>query len=259
MNEKTLVDCGLSLEQAKVYLYLLNNGLSPAKLISRKTSIGRALTYKILDQLGELNLILKRQDIGKIALFLPQHPKNIKEMLESKKQNLNHASSDFNAIFGTLSSEFNALTGKPNIQFFEGVSGLEHVYVDILDVNQEIYVISSPIKENRTEVLHLIREQIKKQVAYNIKTKAITPLEKNLEVATPVSDDEKYLITRKAVPAEKLNIPAQIILYGDKVAITNFKENIITILIESKYISETFKIIFNYIWENEEGLDKILR
>src|SRR3989338_1372913 len=85
------------------------------------------------------------------------------------------------------------------------------------------------------EVLNIIRGQIKKQAAQNIKTRAITHYGAGHAVAFPEEDDEKYLISRKKLPAEKLNIPAQIIVYGDKVAITNFKESLITVLVESKY------------------------
>ena len=46
-----------------------------------------------------------------------------------------------------------------------------------------------------------------------------------------------------------MNIPAQVIVFGDKVAITNFKESIVTVLVESKYIAETFQIMFEYMWE----------
>lgn len=52
------------------------------------------------------------------------------------------------------------------------------------------------------------------------------------------------------MPAEKLNIPAQVIVYGDKVAITNFKESMITVAVESKYIAETFRLMFEYMWDS---------
>lgn len=112
-------------------------------------------------------------------------------MVESKKQNLNHASADFSAIFGTLSSEFNALAGKPNIQFYEGVAGIERVHEDILDIGKDILVISSPIHQGKQEVLHLIKEQIEKQVIKNIRTRAITPHSSGQIVTTmPIEDDE---------------------------------------------------------------------
>jgi sugar-specific transcriptional regulator TrmB len=249
MNEKILIECGLTPEQAKIYAYLLANGYSPAKVISAKTGIGRAFVYKIIDQLITLDLVEKRDDMAKITLFFPKHPRNIKEMVEIRSNKFQHALSDLNGIFGILSSEFNALSGKPNIQFFEGVEGIEYIHEDILNTGQDILVMSSPIKEGRQEVLHLIKEQIEKQVAQNIRTKTIAPHAEGQPIATPIEEDEKYLITRKKVPTEKLNIPAQIIIYGDKVAITNFKESILTISIESKYIAETFRVMFGFIWD----------
>lgn len=250
MNEKILIDAGLTKEQAKIYLFLLENGLAPAKVVASKTVIGRALAYKVLEQLIALELAEKRENIGKVALFFPAHPKRLKELLATKRERAIETSEALEHSFGLLASSFNLLSGKPNIQFFEGVEGLQRVYGDILETNQHISVISSPIHHGKQEVLHLIREQIKKQAAQKIQTKAITPhTATEYPSTTPVREDETHLITRKIVPAEKLNIPAQVIVYSDKVAITNFKEGIITVLIESKYIAETFRMMFEYMWE----------
>jgi len=250
IDTNILEKSGLTQEQAEIYSFLLSNGLSPAKLISKQTSIGRALTYKILDRLIELGLAEKREGTGKITMFFPGHPSRIKDLVEKEKTIANEAISMLTKIMPSLSSNYNLLFGKPNVQFYEGIEGLSLIYDDILETNQDISIISSPaIDEGRQEVLHLIKEQIEKQVAQNIKTKAITPFSEGQKTSTPISEDEKYLITRKIVPAEKLKIPAQIIIYGNKVAITNFKETIISVLVESKYIAETFRIMFDYIWQ----------
>ncbi len=248
INENILIDAGLSDKQAKIYMFLLNNGMTNAKIISTKTQIGRALTYKILDQLIAMGLIEKR-NVGKITLFFPSHPQVIKNLAEKRKQESSIASENLNSVFGSLASSYNLLLGRPNIQFYEGVEGMKKIYDDILETGQDIFLVSSPIEEGREEALHLIKEQIEKQVAQNIKTKAITPLG-NQKTATDITDDEKYLITRKEIPSEKLHIPAQIIIYGDKVTITNFKEGIISVVIDSKYIHETFRKMFNYIWNH---------
>lgn len=251
LDKKILIDSGLSDDQTKIYLHLLEYGLSPAKIISTKTGIGRALTYKVLDQLVELELAEKREIIGKMAMFFPNHPSKIKDLAEKKKISYDEAISVLTKAMPQLSSSYNMLFGKPNVQFYEGLEGLRKVYDDILEIGQDILVISAPTGEGKENILHLVREQIEKQVAQNIKTKAITSHGSGA-TATPVSEDEKYLITRKMVPAEKLKIPAQIIIYGDKVAITNFKETIITVLMESKYIKDTFSTIFEYMWEKTE-------
>lgn len=249
INEKLIIDSGLNPEQTKIYLFLLESGLSNAKTISKNTDIGRALTYKILDQLLKIDLVEKRDDLGKISLFFPGHPQKLKEFAEIKSRSAIAAQENLQTIFGTLASNYNLLSGKPNVQFYEGISGLKKIYDDILDMGQDIRVISSPIDENRLDVLHLIKEQIEKQTAKNIRTRAITPLGSQ-KIATPISEDEKFMITRKEIPAEKLHLPAQIILYGDKVAITNFKESVVSVLIESKYIHETFVKMFEYIWNH---------
>lgn len=247
MEEKILMDCGLSAEQAKVYLSLLKNGHTTAKRIAVITGIGRTLTYKVLEQLLGLELVEKKDNVAKVAFFFPTHPEHLKELVEKKRKTTERALSGLNSIFGGLTSDFNMLLGKPHVQFFEGVDGLKEIYNDILEINQEIRIISSPIEE-RKDVIHLIREQIEKQATKNIQTKAITTDQEGRVFAFPVGDDEKYLISRKVVSPEHLPVPAQVIVYGDKVTITNFKETIISVLINSKYVADTFKTIFDYIW-----------
>ncbi|OHA23207.1 MAG: hypothetical protein A3H57_04640 [Candidatus Taylorbacteria bacterium RIFCSPLOWO2_02_FULL_43_11] len=249
-DQNSLAACGLSSEQGKIYHFLLQNGLAPAKAISLKTGIGRPLTYKVLEQLIELTLVEKRENAGKVTLFSPLHPERLKEFADRRREKANKEAELLQGTIGLLVSQFNALKDKPNIRFFEGEEGVRHVYGDILEMGSDILIITSPIREGRQEVLHLIKEQVHKQAAANIRTRAITPHHEGKIMALPVEEDEKFLITRKVVPSEKLDIPAQVIVYGDKVAITNFRESLITVLVESKYIAETFRIIFEYMWEH---------
>ena len=80
MEEKILANIGLTPEQIKIYLSLIESGLVSVKVISAKTGIGRAFTYKILAQLISLGLAQKREDIGKIALFGALHPQRLKDL-----------------------------------------------------------------------------------------------------------------------------------------------------------------------------------
>lgn len=253
MNEKVLIDCGLTVDQAKIYLLLLEQGLSNAKGISVKTGIGRALVYKVIEQLIDMKLVEKREDLGKIALFGPGHPSIIKNIIENRKKDINSATESINSIFGLLSSKYNALQGKPNINYLEGIEGIEYIYNDILDVSKDIKIISSPIKyEYRDKILEIIEKQTVLQAKNNIRTIAITPRDTVNKREIDRELDEKRLIQRKIIDIKELNIPAQIIMYGDKTAITNFKETVITVIIESKYITETFEKLFNYIWNKIE-------
>lgn len=162
MNEKILAECGLTIQQAKIYLYLIENGLSSAKVLCKKTGIGRALTYKVLEQLIEIGLVKKRDDIGKITLFFPEHPQRLKEIVENKKRESEIADSGLKNIFGFLLSEFNTLSGKPNIKFYEGTEGFKKTNELILDTNKDISIITSPIHRNNEEIMKMVGDQIQK-------------------------------------------------------------------------------------------------
>lgn len=253
MNKKVLIDCGLTNDQAKIYLLLLEQGLSNAKGISIKTGIGRALVYKVIEQLIGMKLVEKREDIGKIALFSPGHPSVIKNIIDNRKKDIINATESINNIIGLLSSKYNALQGKPSINYLEGIEGIEHIYSDILDTGKDIKIISSPIKyEYRDKILEIIEKQTVLQAKNNIKTLAITPRDITNKKEIDKDLDKNRLIERKIIDIKELNIPAQIIMYGDKTSITNFKETIITVTIESKYITETFEKLFDYIWNKVE-------
>ncbi len=245
---EALEGIGLSKEQITIYFHLLQSGEAPVKTISSKTGVGRAFTYKILEQLISLGLAEKREEPGKVTVFSPRHPERLKELAGSKEAHIVEAKKLFEENYGELSSLYNMLSGKPHVQFFEGLDGLRNVYDDILKIGKEIQIISSPLGKESEEALAIIRAQIEKQAARKIPTKAISPRSGPI-TEERAAEDAANLITRKVVLAEKLNIPAQIITYGDNVAITNFKDSVITVSVESAYIAETFRKIFDYIWE----------
>ncbi|MBI2474542.1 MAG: hypothetical protein HYV68_02465, partial [Candidatus Taylorbacteria bacterium] len=143
--------------QSKIYLFLLQNGLAPAKVIAQKVGLGRALAYKILKQLIALELVEEKHNIGKITFFTPLHPKRLGDLLSEKMGKLSQANTLFKSTLGELSSEYNLLMGKPNVQFHEGVGGLQNLHNDILDAGKDIFIISSPVEEGKHEILHLIR------------------------------------------------------------------------------------------------------
>ena len=248
--KKILSAAGLSDGQTAVYLWLLESGSSSAKAISSKTMIGRALTYKVLDQLIALGLVEKKETSGKVTTFLSLHPQKLWEIASTRKKAAANALENLDSIFPALTSAYNLLLGKPNVQFYDGVDGLKQVYDDILKVGKDILIISSPLGKTDPNILSFIRVQIEKQAKAGIHTRALTPRSQETVTEERAKEDKDNLIERKIVSSEKFPVPAQIIIYGEKVAITNFRENIITVVTDSKYIAETFRIIFEYMWEH---------
>ncbi|MEI8327855.1 MAG: helix-turn-helix domain-containing protein [Candidatus Taylorbacteria bacterium] len=252
IDEKILIDIGLTKEQSRIYIFLLENGLCNARVISLKTNLGRALCYKVLTQLVQRGIITKRDDLGKISMFFPVHPSRIRIILEEEKQRSDQANVIFNDSFGMLSSKFNLLSGKPNIRFLEGLEGLKEMYGDILAEGKDIKLIRSPLDHQNIDTANVLRSHIEKQAKMGIKVKLIGPKRGDIAVDVLMEKDKTRNVTRRTIP-EGFLIPSQIIIYGDKVSITDFKGGLIITIIENPAVRETFEKMFDYMFDTIES------
>lgn len=99
------------------------------------------------------------------------------------------------------------------------------------------------IDDKNDDSSNMIKEQIKKQVQRNIHVQIISPIHGVKE------KDQQNLVTRKVLSEKIYSLPAQILLYGkNKVAITTFDNYMITALIESKGVRDSFEQIFQILW-----------
>lgn len=243
-----LKQLGLSEEQSHIYLLLLEQSGLEARKISLKTGISRTLCYKILDDMINLGVIYREDSIGKVAHFFASSPSKLNEIITKQKEQLNILEASFNAVSGALNSEWNRTWGRPSIGIYEGIGGIQKIYDGILESgSKEIFVISSPLNID-DDVKEIIKNQIIKQARRGIKTKAITPLRKEIIDKIREDEDSNNLVQRKRIPKENLMIPAQIIICGNTISITNFKDNINNFVINSPKAAESLRLVFELLW-----------
>lgn len=248
IDTAALEQVGLSKDHALMYRTLLKRGFSKAQHLAKDTGLTRTYAYKILDDLVEMKLAERREDIGKIALFFPAHPATLRTLIEKKQENIKAAETGLQSILGTLVSDFNLLSGKPNMQFYEGAEGLSRLYKDILAEEKNILLIRSPLDETKPEIAELVEKQIKAQIKADIHVRAITPLSQE-KMGKTFSYDKENLVTRREVLQNEFMIPAQMIIYGNKVGITSFGEKMVTTIIENNEISVLCTVLFEFIWK----------
>jgi sugar-specific transcriptional regulator TrmB len=248
MIEKLIQNIGLSEEEAKIYVCLVQLGTIPARKIALETKINRSLVYKVLKQLIDQGIVIEDKNKKAISVFRALHPSKLQTFVKQKESDLKLADQSFYEVVSTLGAQFNLTCGKPTVHFYEGVEGLKYVYKDILFTKKDIKLIRSPKDNDIPELGKLVTEQIKKQVERGIKTEAIVPMELSYDDFIMKRDVEN-LVTRCRIPREELHIPAQIIIYGHKVAMTSFEGCMITTIIEDIGIAETHTQIFDRLWK----------
>ncbi len=168
MYEQFLTQTGLTKEQATVYQNLIKEGFLLARKIALNTGLKRGLVYKTLEQLVDMGLVEKREDLGKIAIFHATHPSKLKELLGKREQELKTAETSLQGIMNQLVSDYNLFSGKPNVQFFEGVEGIKKVLEDSLSTQTEIYTYAD-VESIEKYISTINKEYVTKREKFNIK------------------------------------------------------------------------------------------
>jgi len=246
--EKQLIEAGLTKDQAMIYEILLQYGNVQAGRLALLSGLKRPLVYKILEQLLEIDLIEKEEKDNKVARFLPKHPEKLRELVEGRIKEIKIAENSIDSVIGDMVSKFNLISGKPNVQFYEGEKGLQKLYDDIISTKKDIMLLRSPLDESNPKLKELVSKQIERQVTNKIQARVITPLP-NTGDGAEIDKDEMRRVTRRIVPLEHFDIPAQIVLYGGKVGITSYNNGLFTTIIDNPDIRKTMEKVFEFIWD----------
>lgn len=252
MEKELLINLGLTADEATIYNVLIEGGFMPARTIAIKASLGRPLTYKILDDLISKGIIEKKEVGSKIALFSPVHPRELEKLIEKKKEAIDNTKKALDDSIGQMISKYNLSIGKPNIQFFEGIEGAIKVTSDLPTESKEILSYLDSEK-----VINLLPEHNEKHSKMRAQTgihkKMIVPnSEFNISRAKGYDKDQ----TETRVMAGSSSFPTAIQIYDNKISfLTLSKEKMIGVIVEDKDISQMMRNIFNSVWEKSNPID----
>ena len=253
MYEQFLNQIGLTKEQSVVYQALIQGGLIPARGITQKVGIKRGLVYKVLEQLIEMGLAEKRDNVAKIALFSATHPNNLKNIIEKRNQEIKNAEVSLDSIMNKLTSDFNLVSGKPNVQFFEGMEGMKKVLEDSLSSQTEIYSYAD-IEAIQKYIPDINADYVRKREKFNIKKKAVlldTPFARTFLKDYYKSVTDIRLIKTKSTPFQTV-----MQIYDNKVSyITLSDKEMIGVIIEDKHIYTMNRDLFDFNWELAQNID----
>ena len=238
---------GLTESQAKGYLALIEHGsLSPVEL-AEKTGETRTNGYMICEKLESLGLATKKD--GKKAVYMPESPTRLKQLLINRQKRLKEADTQLAGILPTLLSTYRLATDKPGTIYLEGTDSLKRVYDDIIQTGETIHIFPSSYDRDDPETAAMIDSQIKRQRAANIKTEVLL----RQDIFDQLSDTDNSLF--EARPTTLGALDAQIIIYGDNIAITTFRSGVVTTIITSTPIADTFRQLFANQWDHSVSSD----
>lgn len=243
MLRTDLEQLGLTSNEARAYIALLELGWSTMSHWAKKSSIKRTTLYDILDSLKRRGLVSMTKEKKRI-MYVAEDPRVIVERLEEQKKHIEN-------ILPELLSIANNLERKPKIRFYEGVDGVKMIYKDTLRYKKQEIIAWVPEEiETLFDETFLEKYYHPQRIERKIWARVIAPDEPYMKQYQ--SRDAQVLRKTRLVPAGEFPLDVEIALYGERnIGIMSFSDKM-GLIIESKSIFTTLKSIFELQWKSLE-------
>lgn len=241
----TLQNYGFSEKEAKVYLTVLELGTSIASTIARRAEVNRATTYTILNSLKREGIVneISKEDIKYYSVISPEI---LLKQLEQKYESFKEKVPELLALV-------NKFWNKPRIQFFEGLEGMKKMYKDQLSSKTDLRAFMWRQEINKKLSEYLVNIFIPNRVKSWIL--ALVILSDSPENRVYDKKSDKVLLKKSMIIDDpNFNIPDEVLIYDDKVALSLYTDNdMCGIIIHSTKFFETMKSIFDFIWNSRKN------
>ncbi len=226
-----LKQAGLTDNESKIYLALIELGPSLAGQIARKTGLHRRTIYDTIEMLIQKGLVGYIKENNR-KLFQAANPERLIEIIKEKENILS-------PLIKSLQSKYNATKEKEETNFYKGKEGLKTIFEDQLSSKEILILGASPLAYETLQFYFKWYDKTRKQK--NIKTRIIATDKKIAKSKIPLAEI-KYL-------PEKYSNPVAVNIYNDKTAIILWAKEPIAILIKNKEITNAYRTYFELMWK----------
>lgn len=234
IEEKLLVDLGLSVAESKVYLAVLELGSETVLNIAKKAGIKRPTCYLTLDDLVNKGYVTKL-DKKNTSIYVAEKPSVILNKYKEKIDN-------FKDLLPFYEAKFNR-GPKPKIRYYEGKEELWNVYTKTIFPSEELYFFGVDIEKINKSIPELFSYWLKK---YADKKHKIMEIVANNEAGLQYANKNKNKISVRLMPKE-LPVFTDSVITENKIFIVSL-DNLFGVLIESEDLAKTYKNFFMLAW-----------
>jgi len=226
-----LKQAGLTENESKIYLALIELGPSLAGQIARKTGLHRRTIYDTIEMLIQKGLVGYIKENNR-KLFQAANPERLLEIIQ-EKQNI------LAPFVQALEQKYSSIKEKEETNFYKGKEGLKTIFEDQLSSKEILILGASPLAYETLQFYFKWYDKTRKQK--KIKTRIIATDKKITKSKIPLAEI-KYL-------PEKYSNPVAVNIYNDKTAIIVWAKEPIAILIKNKEIANAYKTYFELMWK----------
>ena len=246
---RTLVDLGLSENEAALYEILLKNPEATIPLLQQKSPFSRTMLYYILESLEGYGLVSDKKE-GKKTVYAVEPPQKLQDFVKDQEEELKRHKTLLTDVMADLTSAYNLAHNKPGVRFFEGPEGIKEVTFDSLKATGTIYTFIDmegiekyAKKMNADYVAERIKRGIpKKQISLD------TPYTRERYKQMP---PPSRLLEVRLIPQALNPFKSGMQIYNDTISYSTLTDEAqIGVIIVDKNIANMHRSLFEYIWNS---------
>ncbi len=237
---------GFTDSEAKLYLLSLEVGPSSVQDLAKKAKVSRVTTYAAIEVLTQRGLMSNVQK-GKKTLFASESPERLVSFVQSRMTQMQTTLKEVEGLIGDL--QLLQRGEKPVVKMFEGKEGLIAINDDILKSHPEvIYEFANMDALNSVIQADDLVPMRKQFDAKKVKNEGIITFSK------PLTPREHATFTQ--IHEKEFPFHGNIVIYGNKVALSSLQGKNISVLVESEIIAQTMKQLFRLAKHGAEKFKK---
>lgn len=231
METEILRKIGLSEQEIKIYLGLLELNVSTATKIAVKTGIDRATTYRFLESLIDRGLVSYVIE-NNIKYFSAAHPQKILKDLKEKEE-------EYRELLPQLIELGKTAGEETKVEIYRGKEGLKTVLKDVLKEKKPYTFIGE--SEKFYVEFPFYSNQWLRQVEKN-KIRGRVILKKGIKIELAKTEECKHI-------SKEFISEISTCTYGTKTALFIWSKPLFAIIIDNKDVAESNLALFNFLWK----------
>jgi len=244
MYREILEELGLSPNEAKIYIALIEIGDSSVPQISVKTGIHKRNIYDTIPRLLQKGLIYQIAE-SKESRYAGVEPNKLSDLIWEKESRLN-------SILPSLKQQFKKTTTNEAVYIYKGVEGFKNYLRDILKIGEDVYFIGAKggwfDKDLQTFIKKFLKQAKNKGIKYyHIFDNSVK--EQAPELLPLLGRPYKFL-------PPKYSTSGAIDIFGDHIVtfsglnVKDITDDVTLVVIINKELADCYRTWFKFIWDH---------
>ncbi len=239
-----LASLGCDDKEIKLFLACYLHGAAPLSELIARTKLPRSTAYLMTKSLLEKGLLVEDHKAYGKNLSAAE-PETLMRLVAARQRQMGRQHLALEEHLGELHALHQTSQVRPRVRTFQGTSGLLTVWRDILTAHGEILIWTNQATETRLFSLPQHAQFIRERRANNQPARVLAV--QNPAGQTLQKIDADNLRETRLLP-DGVDFSAETYVYDHKIAMLDYNQDIIGIIIESTQLSMAQRAMFEATW-----------